>query len=163
MPRTVPCIHWSQASRWARGIQLTPFRCRGRAWVCASDSEQLQRHSYHRGTVLQARPARGVTAHFLRFLQSTSVPSCSSLIVVSRTGKVLLQKLQLLMVCVIHLLIIYENIITEQLSKQSPPSSTLLLQTNQCKQADCAYERKLAFTNMQPLPKNLGTNHPFSD
>lgn len=74
--------------------------------------------------VLQVRLEGGTTAPFLGFLQSTAVPSCSFLIVVSRTGKVLLQKLQLLMVCVIHLLIIYENIITEQLSKQSPPSST---------------------------------------
>ena len=89
-----------------------------------SVSEQLQWHSYHRWMVLQARPEWGITANFLGFLQSASVPSCSFLIVVSRTGQVLLQKLQFLVVCVIHLLIIYENIITEQLSKQSPPSST---------------------------------------
>lgn len=70
------------------------------------------------------RPKWGITANFLGFLQSASAPSCSFLIVVSRTGEVLLQKLQLLVLYVIHLLIIYENIITEQLSKQSPPSST---------------------------------------
>lgn len=77
-----------------------------------------------RWTVLQVRLEWALTAHLLGFLPSVSVPSCFRLIVVSRTGKVLLQKLQLLLVCVIHLLIIYENIITEQLSKQSPPSST---------------------------------------
>lgn len=65
-----------------------------------------------------------VTAKFLGLLQSTSVPSRSLPPVVSRTREVLLRKLQLLLVCVIHLLIIYVNIITEQLSKQSPPSST---------------------------------------
>lgn len=34
--------------------------------------------------------------------------------------------------CVIHLLVVYENIIMEQLSKQSPPSPRLLLPTNRC-------------------------------
>lgn len=76
--------------------------------------EQLQWHSYHKWIVLQARLEWAITANFLGFLQSASVPSCSLLIVVSRTGKVLLQKLQLLMVRVIHLLIIYENRTTEQ-------------------------------------------------
>lgn len=68
--------------------------------------------------MMQMRPEGDLTANFLGFLQSASVPPCSLLILGRRTGKVLLQKLQLLVVCII--LISFKATITEQGSKPSP-------------------------------------------